>query len=271
MDKDHLIHIFSDVTPMKQAQLDMQQSVEDLRRSNANLEEFAYAASHDMQEPLRKIRTFLNKLRDSMGEKMTVVEKDMFRRIDNAAIRMKTLIEDLLEYAHVSRADGEVEKIDLGKKIQNILQDLELIIEEKKAVITADPLPVVEGRRRHLQQLFTNLISNAIKYSKPEGFPVVHIGYEKLRGEDLHKELKGVQPDKWYHLIKVEDNGIGFEQEHAERIFKMFQRLHGKNEYSGTGVGLAIVKKVVDSLQGNIWAESSPGEGARFYLVLPVN
>jgi signal transduction histidine kinase len=165
----------------------------------------------------------------------------------------------LLLYSHVSQRPHDTETIDLNKKVQRALEDLELDVEEKKAIINVGKLPVVQGYRRQLQQLFQNLISNALKYSKADTAPQIHISASEV-----------LEHGRQYHLIEIKDNGIGFEQEYGEKIFQMFTRLHGKAEYSGTGVGLSIVKKVVENHHGFIEVESAVGEGSVFKIYLPV-
>jgi PAS domain S-box-containing protein len=259
MDDEHLIHIFTDVTPIKEAQLQLERTVEELRRSNRNLEEFAHAASHDLKEPIRKIHFFTSQLKDQLSNRLTEGEERSFSRIENASQRMGNLIDDLLLYSHVSQRPHEREWVDLNEKVQRVLDDLDLDVQQKGAVIHVDKLPVVQGYRRQLQQLFQNLISNALKYSKKEVSPCIDItSSEVFEGEKL------------YHLITVKDNGIGFEQEYADKIFQMFTRLHGKGEYSGTGVGLSIVKKVVENHNGFIKVKSTPSVGSTFEVLLPV-
>jgi hypothetical protein len=244
---------------------------EELKKSNNNLEDFAYAASHDLKEPIRKIRTFANRIRANVGQELIEQNLHYFDRMDKSTERMQVLIDDLLEYSHVSTATGFVEDIDLNKKIKLVLEDLELEVADRKAKVTAAPLPVIKGHRRQIQQLFQNLITNALKFSKPGVPPEINITHSLVTGEDVPlfnlSEQHRKQP---YHLIEISDNGIGFEQEYSDKIFKMFQRLHGKAEYSGTGVGLAIVRKVVENHKGYIRADSEPGIGASFKVLLPV-
>ncbi|RYZ62626.1 MAG: PAS domain S-box protein [Chitinophagaceae bacterium] len=247
---------------------ELQRSNQELSRSNQNLEEFAYAASHDLKEPMRKIQLFSDRLKTTLQEKLSSQDSGMFDRIIHATNRMNTLIDDLLMYSNVSRGAVLEETIDLNQKLSRVLEDLEVEIEEKKALIVVDPLPVVKGHRRQMQQLFQNLIGNAIKYHKPGMPPEVHISCRRL-GPSEQILITTERPPGQYNLIEVRDNGIGFEQEDADRIFKIFTRLHGNAEYSGTGVGLSIVKKVVENHNGYIWAESSPGKGAAFKILLP--
>ncbi len=231
----------------------------ELQRSNQNLEEFAHAASHDLKEPVRKIDYFTNHLKSQLSPYLKEGELRSFNRIENATHRMGNLIDDLLLYSHVSQRPHETEHVDLNHNVQNVLEDLELNIEEKKAVIEVEDLPIVKGYRRQLQQLFQNLLSNALKYSKEDVAPHIHITADKVK-----------ENGKEYHLIAMKDNGIGFESEYYDKIFQMFTRLHGKSEYSGTGVGLSIVKKVVENHDGFIGVESTVGEGSVFKVYLPV-
>lgn len=231
----------------------------ELQRSNQNLEEFAHAASHDLKEPIRKIHFFTHQLREQLSSRLKDNENRSFSRIENATERMGNLIDDLLLYSHVSQRPHETESVDLNEKVQRVMEDLELDIDEKKAVIHVEKLPVVQGYRRQIQQLFQNLISNALKYSKEDVPPQINITARVVR-----------EKEQEYNVISVSDNGIGFEQQYADKIFQMFSRLHGKAEYSGTGVGLSIVKKVVENHNGYIRVESELGKGSKFEIYLPV-
>ena len=230
----------------------------ELQRSNQNLEEFAHAASHDLKEPIRKIHFFTNQLKEQLDGLLKENQVRSFNRIENATQRMGNLIDDLLLYSHVSQRPHQTESIDLNEKVQRVLEDLELDISEKKALIHVGKLPVVQGYRRQLQQMFQNLFSNALKYSKPDVPPKIDVHAEQV-------ERNG----KTYHLIKISDNGIGFEQEYEAKIFQMFSRLHAKSEYSGTGVGLSIVKKVIENHNGFISVHSTIGAGSTFEVYLP--
>ena len=269
MDDDHLIHIFTDVTPIKEAQLQLERSVEELKRSNASLEEFAYAASHDMKEPIRKIHFFSDRLKGELKDRLTDTQLRLFERMEEAARRMGLLIEDLLSYSRAARASTDIEEVDLDQKVRLVLNDLELEVQQKGAQVIVDPLPVVKANRRQLQQLFQNLISNALKYSKPGVPPEIYITAKKVKGSEAKPDLPAEAAQKTYHLIEIRDNGIGFEQKDADRIFNIFTRLHGNAEYRGSGVGLSIVRKVAESHNGYVWAESAPGEGATFKVLLP--
>ena len=230
----------------------------ELQRSNHHLEEFTHAASHDLKEPIRKIRFFTNHLKNQLNAGLKEEEIRSFNRIENATDRMGNLIDDLLLYSHVSQRPHQKELIDTNETVKKVLEDLELEIEQKKANVKTTDLPTVNGYPRQLQQLFQNLIANALKYSKPGSPPLIQVD-SSVVSED----------GRAYHLFEVKDNGIGFEPEYADRIFQMFTRLHGKNEYSGTGVGLSIVKKIVENHQGFVKAESEKGVGSIFKIYLP--
>lgn len=268
--QDEVLVTFTDYTTLKQTQLQLEKLVEDLKRSNANLEEFAHAASHDLKEPIRKIRVFSGSLEESLGDRLNEQERRIFERMINATERMTLLVDDLLAYSHISTTPLQQEIVDLNKKINLVLSDLELQIAEKTAIIRIEPLPGVKGYRRQLQQLFQNLIGNALKYSKEGITPEIIIRAGIVTGAAIPLNLPEEYTGKEYHLIEVQDNGIGFEQQYAERIFQMFQRLWGKTEYSGTGIGLSIARKVVENHKGYIWAKSEPGNGATFFVALPV-
>ena len=243
---------------------------EQLKSSNAALEEFTRVASHDLKEPIRKVHFFMDHLRTHLEGRMTAEEQVMFQRVENAAERMKLLVDDLLEYSHLNPSLKEKEEVDLNKKIELIISDLELLIKEKNAQIEVGKLPVIKGYRRQLQQLFQNLIGNALKYTKPDVSPVIKIRCKKIKGKDAEIKLpENLLPQPFY-LIQVSDNGIGFEQENADRIFNVFIRLHGNKEYPGTGIGLSIAKKVMENHDGFIYAKSKVNEGATFSVLFPV-
>lgn len=271
MDDDHLIHIFTDVTPIKETQLQLERLVDDLKRSNANLEDFAYAASHDLKEPIRKIHLFADRLKHQLEDKLTEVQKHLFERLEHASRRMGTLVDDLLAYSQATAGVPETEMVDLNKKVELVLEDLEVEVQQKGASIVVGPLPTVRANRRQMQQLFHNLLTNALKYSKPTVVPQIQIKASEVTGKEAKPDLPTDRGNLHYHLIEVRDNGIGFAQEDAERIFNVFTRLHGNAEYRGTGVGLSIVKKVVENHNGFIWAESQPGVGSAFYMLFPAS
>jgi signal transduction histidine kinase len=259
---------FTDHTALRQAQMALEKTIDELKRTNANLEEFAYAASHDMQEPIRKIHYFSNRIREQFSQDMDPAALRYFERLEAATDRMRHLVDDLLAYSQVTHRPSLFEEVDLNAKVQAVLEDLELTIAEKDPLIEVGPLPVTLGHRRQLQQLFQNLIGNALKYSKPGVRPEIRI---QSRSVQLPDEgfMKAKAGPGAYHLIEISDNGIGFEQKDADKIFNVFTRLHGNAEYRGTGVGLSIVRKVAENHNGYIVADGVPGEGATFRLYLP--
>lgn len=241
---------------------------QELKHLNTNLEEFAYAASHDMKEPVRKIHFFSDRLKGELDNKLNDSQRRLFERLEDASRRIGTLIDDLLAYSQATRGVTKLEEIDLTRRVQRVLEDLDLEVQQKGAIITVDPLPTVKGNKRQVQQLLQNLLSNALKYSKPGVAPRIHISSKKVKASEARPGLP-VAADTLYYLLEVRDNGIGFEPADAERIFNVFTRLHGNAEYKGTGVGLSIVRKVVENHNGFVWAESAPGEGATFKVLLP--
>jgi signal transduction histidine kinase len=253
---------FSDHTALKKLQRELEESVEELKRSNVSLQEFAYVASHDLQEPLRKITFFADRLKQRIGPKLNEEESNLLERMLTSSNRMRTLIQDLLEYSQLSSKPAKVESVDLNEIVQSVTSDLEAAISEKNALITMDKLPEIMGDAVQLRQMFQNLLENGIKYCKANTPPAITV-----RCRTTEKMIEGTLQS--FHQIDVTDNGIGFEQKYAERIFQIFQRLHGQSEYKGTGVGLAIVQKVVEHHKGFITAQSEPGEGTTFTVLLP--
>jgi len=266
---DEILVTFHDYTTLKKAQLQLEAMVKDLKRSNSNLEDFAYAASHDLQEPLRKINFFADKLKANYAALYDEEGKKIFERMEAATRRMRELIDDLLSYSQVNLKEKTSTEVDLNEVLQDVINDLEATILEKKARFTIDILPVLQGDKPQLRQLFLNLISNALKYAQVGQVPFVSVRRSLVKGRESGFSISAERSHQDFHLIEVADNGIGFDQVHAEKIFNIFQRLHGKTEYSGTGIGLAIAKKVVDNHKGYIEARSSPGEGATFRVLLP--
>jgi signal transduction histidine kinase len=257
---DEVIVHFTDFTKLKHLQIELMQNIKELERSNQHLEEFANAASHDLKEPIRKIHLYITMLKQQLGVKLNANELKTFDKIERATERMRLLVDDLLAYSYVSQIPHEKVQIDLHDELKHVIDDLEHEIEMHKAKVSIETLPVVFGYKRQLMQMFQNLISNALKYSRKDVLPQITIS-----GESVERD------GKKYHLIKVKDNGIGFDNQYAEKIFQMFTRLHGKNEYSGTGIGLSIVKKVVENHNGMVKAEGHPGEGSIFFVYLPVH
>jgi signal transduction histidine kinase len=250
-------------------QQQLQDQINRLNTSNRELEQFAYVASHDLQEPLRKISAFAELLSDQYKDKLHGDGEIYIDRITNSSQRMRSLITDLLNYSRVSRTTT-TEPVNLNSLVGNVKDDLEILIKEKRARIDHSPLPIVTGNNLEFRQLFQNLISNSLKFSKPGVDPVITIVSGESTAEDLaHVPLRDYNTP--YVTIRFTDNGIGFEEEYAEKIFVIFQRLHGKDSYEGTGIGLAICKKIAEKYGGTIYARSSIGNGASFFVILPAS
>jgi len=232
----------------------LRRRAEELARSNAELEQFAYVASHDLQEPLRMVASYVQLLEGRYRDKLDPkADKYFFYAIDGAK-RMQSMIRDLLRYSRVGRVDEPVQPVDCAKPLAAALSNLKLVIEETGARITVSRLPRTMGDPVQIAQLFQNLLENAIKFSR-DGPPRVHVSCER-KGEE------------W--VVSISDNGIGIEPQHAEEIFQIFRRLNERESYSGTGIGLAITRKIVERHGGRIWVESSPGAGSTFRFTLPV-
>ena len=231
-----------------------------LERNNEEIASFSYVASHDLQEPLRKIQSFSQLIIDKEGDTLSAVAKDYFRRIKDAAARMQALIEDLLGYAAAGAGMQTAVTVHLNEVLAEVTKQLHESIKEKSAVIHAGKLPVIKGNKSQLEQLFSNLINNALKYGKKEVSPVIDI-QAKLTADT------GESPGFW--KIIFSDNGIGFDNGAAEKIFDIFHRLHGKSDYPGSGIGLAIAKKIAENHGGFIMANGNPGAGAVFSIYFP--
>lgn len=237
--------------------------------SNKELEQFAYVASHDLQEPLRKITAFSDLLNEQYKDKLEGDGDLYLSRITAAAVRMRRLITDLLDYSRAGRVENEnIKTVKLSQVIPAMLEDYEIAIQDKSANITLGKLPKVKGSETEYRQVFQNLISNSLKFSKPDVKPEISITCEKTT-KDFIAKFPLLDVEKQYHLIKLTDNGIGFEKQHADRIFSIFQRLHGKKEFEGTGIGLSITRKIIEKNGGLIFAESSLGKGSTFKIILP--
>jgi len=259
-----------DVTETNQYRKTLETKNRDLERTNENLRQFAYVASHDLQEPLRKIQSFGDILQGRYAPQLDTSGQDLVGRMQFAAKRMSSLIHDLLMFSRVSNNHLVQEPVDLNALMGSVVQDLEVLIAENAGTVTFDGLPTVTGDRMQLRQLFQNLISNALKFHQPGTPPRVQITCEVISGEALPPDV-GLQPNQPYYHLEIQDNGIGFEMKYLDRIFQIFQRLHGKTSYSGTGIGLAICRKVTENHQGYLTAASELGEGAVFSVYLPVD
>jgi signal transduction histidine kinase len=238
---------------------------DELSRSNRELEEFAFVASHDLQEPLRKIQAFSDRLESMFKNELGEKGIDYISRMKNAAQRMSTLINDLLEFSRVTTRGKDFVDTDLDRVLKEILGDLEIAITESQAQISVRNMPVIKADPSQMQQLFLNLISNAVKFRREGIAPVITIDYEHVHefSDDHNTELE-------WQVITVKDNGIGFSQEYTDKIFVPFQRLHGRSQYKGTGIGLSVCRRIVERHGGLITAHSVVGEGATFIIKLPV-
>jgi len=240
-------------TKRRQAEQELQETAAKLSRSNADLEQFAYVASHDLKEPLRAISGSVQILRERYHGNLGPEAEEVIRHTVDGALRMQTLIDDLLTYSRLATREAPLEPTDCSTVLEEVLANLQSSIRESKAVVTHDPLPTVKADRIQLLQVFQNLISNGIKY-RSQRTPKIHVGIEDRKNE-------------W--TFSVRDNGIGIAPQYADRIFRIFQRLHTRKEYSGTGIGLAVCKKIIERHGGRIWLDSEPEEGSTFYFTLP--
>lgn len=263
-----LVGISSDISQRKAAEEQLVRFAAQLERSNAELANFASVASHDLQEPLRKIQAFGDRLKVKCSEQLGEQGRDYLSRMQNAAERMQVLIQDLLKLSRVTSRAQPFESCDLNQILVGVLTDLEVAIENQQAVVAVSPLPTIDCDPLQLRQLFQNLISNALKFHTPDAKPLVEITCRTFDAAD--NALPGAKAGEPVCEITVRDHGIGFEQKFADQIFVVFQRLHNRTEYEGTGIGLAVCRKITDRHGGRIVAHSSPGDGATFIVTLPV-
>jgi len=258
--------ILHDLTEQKMAEEKLKRTAQNLERSNRELQDFAYVSSHDLQEPLRKIRAFGDRLKIKDGANLSEKGTDYLNRMLNAAERMQKLITDLLQFSRVNTQRKAFEKIDLNNVIDGVLSDLEISIEKNTAIIEVEKLPMIEADPTQMRQLFQNLISNAIKFRKEEIPPHIRIsGHQIQRSPHLV-----ATPGDTYVEITVKDNGIGFDDTYRDKVFQIFQRLEGR-KYEGSGIGLAICKRITNLHGGDIEVKSKEGEGTTFVINLAVN
>ncbi len=248
-----------DVTRRVEAERRVQEAITELKRSNKELQDFASVASHDLQEPLRKIQAFGDRLKATQGQRLNEQGRDYLDRMHKAAYRMGVLINDLLAFSRVTTRAQPFAEIDLDHITREVVGDLENRLEQTGGRIEIGPLPTIEADPTQMRQVIQNLLSNGLKFHRPGVPPVVRIAQVPLEKED---------PPDWVR-IEVSDNGIGFDDKYLDRIFAIFQRLHGRGEYEGTGVGLAVCRKIVDRHGGRITARSTPGAGTTFVVTLP--
>jgi PAS domain S-box-containing protein len=258
--------VFRDVSAARASQQQLRAVSDELERSNRELEGFATIASHDLQEPLRKIQAFGDRLAEHSAGVLDDEARDYLRRMQNAAGRMQTLINDLLAYSQVTIRPEPPQPVDLGLVVAEVLSDLDERIRDVKGLVHVGPLPTILASPLQVRQLFQNLIANALKFHPTDIAPEVHV--EAIsRGDTRGPKGRRDRNPQWE--IRVRDNGIGFDDKHAEKIFAPFQRLHGRQAYEGTGMGLAICRRIVAYLGGTITATSQPGMGATFVVTLP--
>ncbi|RIV19470.1 PAS domain S-box protein [Fibrisoma montanum] len=281
--------IVFDVSEVKQSQEALRRSAEELeqrvaertralneanqqlQKSNESLSEFAYVASHDLQEPLRKIQAFGDILLNGHSQNLDKEGLDILQRMQASAYRMSNLVRDLLTYSRLSTQTVRHEPVSLTEVMAGVVEDLELVIQDTDAILDVGELPILEGDPMQLRQLVQNLLSNALKFRRPAVTPCIQVQATRVDAADLPDSTTPVRRAPAYHRIRVTDNGIGFDNRYAERIFQVFQRLHGRSQYAGTGIGLAVCQKVVANHGGIIKATGQPGQGATFDIYLPVN
>ena len=247
----------------------LEQRNNELEINNKELAAFNYVASHDLQEPLRKIQLFISRLIEKEEGNLSESGLTYIDRIKNASTRMRLLIDDLLQYSRTNKSEKVHEITNVNLLLEAAKQDLTEKIDSENATIESETLPVMEVVPFQIQQLFINLIGNSIKYRSKDRNPVITISYQKINAEE-ESRLKNPQ-NEFYHKITFKDNGIGFEQEYADKIFTLFNRLHNKSEYSGTGIGLSICKKIMENHKGYIFGKGFPNKGAIFEVYIPVS
>jgi len=250
-----IIGFADDITRRKKAEEKLEFIMNDLKRSNKELEQFAYVSSHDLKEPLRMITSFLQLLQKRYSADLDDDANDFINFAVEGAKRLDIMINDLLEYSRIGSKEREFEYLQSENILETVLTNLKTSIEDNNVIIIHDQLPLIYSNNQQMVQLLQNLISNAIKYRSKED-PKIHISADLLDDE---------------YVFSVKDNGIGIDQKHLEKIFTIFQRLHSRDEYEGTGIGLAISQKIVQQHGGQIWAESEPGKGTTFYFTIPIN
>lgn len=243
-------------------------AIHNLQKSNADLAQFAHIASHDLQEPLRKISTFAQVLENRLSEHLDEQSKNYFQKLRSSSARMTTLIRDVLNYSELDKATEVFTTVDLNSLVESIKIDYDLLLEEKKSVISCENLPVIEAIPLQMLQLFSNLIGNSLKFSRKDQPAVITISTSRITADKTGQSF--MHPSMEYIKITFQDNGIGFREEYADKIFNIFQRLHRKSEYEGTGIGLAMCKKIALNHNGDLDALGSSENGAVFNVILPI-
>jgi light-regulated signal transduction histidine kinase (bacteriophytochrome) len=256
-----------DIGLRKKVEQEQARHAAELERSNRDLEQFAYVASHDLQEPLRKIRAFGDRLEIKCRDSLDETARECVQRMQSAAARMQELIEGLLTLSRVTTRAKDFVQVDLGKTVREVLGDLEAQIERVHGRVEVGKLPTIQAEPLQIRQLFQNLIGNALKFHQPGEEPLVKVDARYVHGREEGQPRKS--PAEEQCRITIEDNGIGFEEQYAERIFGIFQRLHTRDVYEGTGIGLAICRRIAEYHGGTISVRSSLGKGATFEVLLP--
>jgi light-regulated signal transduction histidine kinase (bacteriophytochrome) len=250
------LSVVRDITERKRGEEQLKETIKELKRSNDELQQFAYITSHDLQEPLRTIASFTQLLERRYKNKLDSDADEFIDFIVDAALRMKEMIQGLLNYSKVGTGGREFEHVDTNEVLKTSINGLNALIEGNKAIITNDPLPTIIADRNQMIQIFQNLMGNAIKFRKPEEPPKIHISATN-------------DEEKNEYVFSVADNSIGMEKEYTDKIFEIFKRLHTIDKYEGSGIGLAIVKRIVDRHGGRVWVESDLGKGSTFYFTIP--
>ncbi len=250
---------------IKNLETELQKATNTLNEYKKEYEEFILIASHDLQAPLRKLSTFIEKLTDKCKD-ASEEAKPYIDRIQSSLANMRSMVDSLSTLSAVTETKQDFQKCDLNQVVQNILENVKQLT-ESNAAITCSPLPIIEGNCTQLKHLFQNLINNSIKFQKKDTALQISIDSKQINEEE--KKIFDLSSGKTYFKIEITDNGIGFEDQYAEKIFKAFHRLHGKSEYEGSGLGLAICKKIMEKHDGIIYAKATKISGARFTLILP--
>ncbi|MBA2500060.1 MAG: PAS domain-containing protein [Chitinophagaceae bacterium] len=266
--EDGITATFHDITVIKNYEEELKENIRKLEHSNAELEQYAYAASHDLQEPLRKIRMYVSRLHERIKDKLDDKSHHDFDRILNSAERMSLLIRDILSFSGLNRDSG-FQKTDLNKILQNVIDDQEVLIQQKKALIHADELPEIIAIPLQMNQLFYNLLNNALKFAREDQPLEFKISSAFLSPADIRK-YKNLSVGRDYIKLEFSDNGVGFDESFSEHIFGLFKRLGNQESIHGSGIGLALCRKVVENHQGIIFANAKENDGATFFIILPV-
>lgn len=271
-----IVCVGKDITEIVRAREEIEKSNRLLSQSNRELQDFAYVASHDLQEPLRKVQAFGDRLQKKFANQLTDEGSDYINRMRDAASRMQKLINDLLTFSRVTSKAQPFEQVDVKKIAEEVVSDLEVRIEQTNAKVEIGELPAIDADAVQMRQLLQNLIGNALKFQRPDEIPVIKIYAESPEHTGGSFTFEGAQIETVGNsgqtcTIVVEDNGIGFEEKYLEKIFTVFQRLHGRTEYEGSGIGLAVCRKIVERHHGSITARSAPGKGAAFFVTLPIS